>query len=125
MNLEETLDFIHQANEETLFVLWTNPNPIVANEMVFMYTENAKKFSNWEEIMIIVWGATTKLIAEDKQLQERILRMKQLGIRFSACVTCAEDLGVADKIGELGIDLVKWRMPLTDILKGNKKLITI
>ena len=125
MDLEATLKYIEEADDNHLFVLWTNADPVVANEMVFMYTENSMKFNMWEKITVIVWGATTKLVAENTQIQERIKGLQELGVHFSACITCAQDLGVEKDIEALGIDLVKWLRPMTAVLKGNKKLLTV
>lgn len=48
-----------------------------------------------------------------------------MGIHFTACITCAVELGVKEQLESLGVDLVKWLDPLTMVLKKNKKLITI
>lgn len=125
MNLEETLAEIEKADDNHLFILWTNADPVVAHEMVFMYAKNAKKNELWEKMTIIVWGATTKLAAEDLTIQAKIKELQELGIHFTACVSCAKDLGVEDKIEALGIDLIKWLHPMTALLKGNKKLLTV
>ena len=125
MNLEETMQAIQEADDNSLYILWTNADPIAANLMVFMYAENSMKYQKWDAITIIVWGATTKLAAEDPVIQERIKNLQELGVHFSACITCAEELGVTEEIRSLGIDLVKWLNPLTALLKGNKKLLTV
>lgn len=125
MNLEETIQKIKDSDDNTLYILWTNADPVTANLMVFMYAENSMRYQKWDDITIIVWGATTKLVAEDLQIQERIRKLQEMGVHFSACITCAEELGVTEKIRSLGIDLVKWLNPMTELLKGNKKLLTI
>ena len=125
MNLEETLQFIRESGDDALFILWTNADPVTANLMVFMYAVNAMRYQKWNDIMIIVWGATTKLVADDPQIQSKIRALQGLGVRFSACITCAEELGVTESLRSLGIDLVKWLNPLTELLKENKKLITV
>ena len=125
MNLEETIQSIKEADDNTLYILWTNADPVTANLMVFMYAENSMRYQKWDDITIIVWGSTTKLVAENPQIQNKIRELQELGVHFSACITCAEELGVTETIRSLGIDLVKWLNPLTELLKGNKKLITI
>ena len=125
MNLEETLQFIRESGDDALFILWTNADPVTANLMVFMYAENTMRYRKWDNITIIVWGATTKLVADDPQIQSKIRTLQGLGVRFSACITCAEELGVTESLRSLGIDLVKWLNPLTELLKENKKLITV
>lgn len=125
MNLEETLQSIKEADENSLYILWTNADPVAADLMVFMYAGNCMRYHKWEKVTIIVWGATTRLAASDPQIQQKIKELQELGVHFSGCITCAEELGVVDEIRALGIDLVKWLNPLTELLKGNKKLLTV
>lgn len=125
MNLEETLQSIEAAGDESLYILWTNADPLSAEKMVFMYAKNCMLYEQWEKLTIIVWGATTKLVAEDEQIQEQVRYLQSLGVHFTACVTCAKELGVGDKIAALDIDLVKWLKPLTALLKGRKHLLTV
>ena len=125
MNLEETMQSIRESGDETLYILWTNADRVTANLMVFMYAENSMRYHKWDVITIIVWGATTKLVAEDALIQSRIRALQELGVHFTACITCAEELGVADMIRSLNIDLVKWLNPLTALLRGNKHLMTV
>lgn len=125
MNLEQTLEYISETDDNTLFLLWTNADPVTAQLMVFMYAENSMKYHTWENLTIIIWGATAKLAAEDPEIRSKIRMLQEMGVHFSACITCAEELGVKDSLEELGIDLVKWLHPLTAILKGGKKLLTV
>ena len=125
MDLEETLQSIEAAGDESLYILWTNADPLTAEKMVFMYAKNSMLYEQWEKLTIIVWGATTKLVAEDAQIQEQVRYLQSLGVHFTACVTCAKELGVEDKIAALDIDLIKWLKPLTALLKGRKHLITV
>lgn len=125
MNLEQTIQYIKEADDDTLFILWTNADPTAAQLMVFMYTENSIKFNKWKNISVIIWGATTKLTAENKKIQERIRKLQDMGVHFTACITCAEELGVSKDLADLNIDLIKWLEPLTLILKNNKKLLSV
>ncbi len=125
MDLEETVQSIRESGDDALYILWTNADPLTADLMVFMYAENSMRYRKWEALTIIVWGATAKLAAEDAHIRKRIRELQALGVHFSACVTCAEELGVAERLRDLDIDLVKWLNPMTEILKGNKKLMTV
>lgn len=60
------------ANKDRLNILWSNDNFITSEKMVFMYGINARKRDLWKEVTIIVWGATTKLVSENKAIQELI-----------------------------------------------------
>jgi len=111
--------------KEKLYILWTNADPVTSELMVFMYSENAILHKWWDEITIIVWGATSKLISENKNIQKRLKEIADIGVNISACKSCADKLEVADKISELDIELKYWGEPLTKIIKENQKLITI
>ncbi|MCP3953978.1 MAG: DsrE family protein, partial [Desulfobacterales bacterium] len=38
---------------------------------------------------------------------------------------CADQLGVTETLEGLGIEVIYWGVPLTELLKNNEKLITI
>ncbi len=110
---------------EQLYILWTNDNIITAEKMVFMYGFNALKHKWWDKVTIIIWGATTKLVSENKSIQEKIKEMIVGGVKVSACKACADMLGVSDMLLALGIEVKYWGEPLTKILKENERLLTI
>ena len=113
------------SEKKHLYVLWTNDNPITAEKMVFMYTVNSLLKGWWEKVTLIVWGATTKLVSENIEIQNKIKEALKAGVHITACKTCADQLGVSDKLEELGIEVIYWGVPLTDILKNDEKLLTI
>lgn len=91
-----------------LYVLWTNADPVTSDKMVFMYTRNAMLNHWFKEVTLIVWGATQKLVAEDEGVQFRIREMQQAGVHVSACIGCSNQLGLTDKLRELGIEVCGW-----------------
>jgi len=111
-------------NQE-LYILWTNDNIITAEKMVFMYAHNAKLRGWWDDVTVIIWGATAKLTGENPSIQEKLTAMMKDGVKVSACRACAEQLGVAETLESLGIEVKFWGEPLTNLLKENKKLITV
>ncbi len=115
------------ADKNRLHILWTNDNVITAEKMVFMYGVNSKTRGWWDEVTIIVWGATVKLVSENKQIQELIEEAKLEGVHVTVCKRCADQLGVTDILEGLDIDLeiIYQGEPLTKILKDDEKLITI
>jgi len=113
------------SENKHLYVLWTNDNPITAEKMVFMYTINSLIHGWWEKVTLIVWGATTKLVSENAEIQEKIKEALEVGVHITACKACADQLGVTNDLEKLGIEVIYWGVPLTDILKNNEKLLTI
>jgi hypothetical protein len=51
--------------------------------------------------------------------------MMAQGITVEACLTCAENLGVAEALSQLGVNLRSMGQPLTDYLKADEKILTI
>ncbi len=113
------------SDSKHLYVLWTNDNPITAEKMVFMYTINSLIHGWWEKVTLIVWGATTKLVSENKEIQKQIKEALKAGVHVTACKACADQLGVSADLENLGVEVIYWGVPLTDILKNEEKLLTV
>jgi hypothetical protein len=108
-----------------LYVLWTNDNPVTAENMVFMYTINSLKHGWWEKVTLIIWGATAGLVAKDAGVQQLIRNALAAGVHITACKACADQLGVTDTLREMNIEVKYWGLPLTNILKSDEQLLTI
>jgi hypothetical protein len=110
---------------DKLAVLWTSGDPEVAHRVCFMYTHAAKRSGWFKQVQLIVWGPSSKLLSEDKSLQDEVKAMMADGIEVKACKACADSYGVADKLAALGIDVRYMGVPLTNILKASDwKLLT-
>jgi len=110
--------------DDTLVVVWSSADREVARNMVFMYTYNAKKKGWWEHVIIIIWGPSAKLLAEDTHLQGYLEKMKDVGITLEACKACSDDYGVSDDLEKMGVDVKYMGVPLTDYLKQGLHVIT-
>lgn len=108
-----------------LYILWTNESPIASKNMVLMYASNSIKNKWWDKVTVIIWGAPQLLICEDKSIRNMINESKELGVEFSACLSCANELGTKDKLEEYNFEVKRWGALLTDILKNDEKLITV
>ena len=108
------------ADAEKLAVLWTSGDPFVAHKVCFMYTHNAKKAGWWNEVQLIVWGPSSKLLAEDKDLQTAVKAMMADGVVTKACKACADSYGVSDELAALGIEVKYMGKPLTEMLKSDQ-----
>lgn len=112
-------------NPESLYILWTSSEVETFDEMVFMYAFNAKKHTWWDEITVVIWGASARLAGSDELVQLKIKEMVDGGVKVEACKACADDLGVSAKLESLGVVVKYWGQPLTKILKSGAKLIAI
>jgi len=113
------------SDQQKLHILWTNADVLTSQLMVMMYATNSMKNDWWDEVTVIIWGATAKLAAENDTIQQYIKIAQQVGVSFSACEACARQLGVTEKLRELDIEVKFWGGPLTDLLKEDAKLLTV
>jgi len=114
-----------ENNKSKLAVLWTSGDPDVAEKMGFMYTYNAKKQGWFDEVVLIVWGPSAKLLSENKMLQDYVKKMQDAGVVVEACMACAKMYDVDEKLTELGIDVKGMGVPLSNYLKEDWKTLSL
>ena len=107
-----------------LGVVWTSGDSEVAHKVCFMYTHNAKKAKWFDDVRLVIWGPSSRILAGDKKLQATVKQMMQDGVVVQACVVCADMYGVAEKLREMGIEVKPMGKPLSDMLKSDYKVIT-
>lgn len=112
-------------DEHHLHILWTNADPTVFDEMVLMYAVNSLVHGWWEKVTVILWGDTAALAVHDPSVKERITLAMEQGVQFSACITCARELGVEDALREMGLEVISWGPPLTELIKSRAPLLTV
>ncbi len=115
MNAQENAP---ESKVTKLTVLWTSDDPMVAERVALMYTGVAKQYGLFEEVSVIIWGPSAKLVAENKDVQAKLKDMADKGVKLNACVTCANMYGVADQLKALGINVDIMGAPLTNALKA-------
>ena len=107
-----------------LVVLWTSGDPEVAHKVCLMYTHAAGKNKWFDEVRLVVWGPSARLLAADKDLQAKIKTMMGDGIKLEACVACASSYGVSDTLRELGIEVKGMGKPLSNYIQQGWKVLT-
>ena len=114
---EKPADTTKISNKDKLVVVWTSGDKEVAMKMVFMYTFNAKKYEWWEDITLLVWGPSSKLLSEDQDLQDYVKNMLDIDINVLACKGCADLYGVSDELEKLGVTVKYTGVDLTNFIK--------
>ena len=110
---------------DKLVVLWTSGDREVALKMVFMYTYNAKARAWWDDITLVVWGPSAKLLTEDRELQDYMDKIMEAGVTVKACKGCSDQYGVSEELEALGVKVLYIGKELTDYLKEGRKILTI
>jgi len=112
------------SDQSRLLVIWSSRDREIAERMVFMYTHNSLKFGWWEEVVVLVWGPSAALLAEDSKLQAMSVKMQEDGVKFLACKACSDMYGTSEKLKELGVKVSYMGEPLTEMLKSGWTTLT-
>ena len=110
---------------DKLYILWTTDNKDTVLNMLSMYAINSKTNGWWEDVNIIIWGASARLAGNDTQVQTEIAEMINQGVTIEACKDCSDNFGVTEKLTKLGIYVRYMGKPLTDYIKSGEKILTI
>jgi len=113
-----------ETKKEKLAVLWVSGDRDVAEKSCLMYTHAAKRNGWFDEVVLIVWGSSSNLLANDVALQEKVKAMKEDGVILEACISCSNMFGVTEDLKALGIDVKGMGVPLTDYLKSGYHVLT-
>jgi len=109
---------------DTLVVLWSSGDPDVAEKACMMYAHAAKKYNWFKEVILIVWGPSEKLLAENSKLKDKIASMKKDGVIVEACVACSNMYGVTNDLKVCEVDVKGMGVPLTRYLKRGYKIVS-
>lgn len=74
-------------------------------------------------VRLVVWGPSTKLLAENSELQAQIQEVKGAGVELLACKACSDSYGVSEKLASLGGEVMYMGVPLTEYLKSDWALL--
>ena len=110
---------------DKLNILWTTTNKDTIFNMLSMYAINSKTHKWWDEVNVILWGASVKLAGNDSQIQSEILEMINQGLTVEACKDCCDNFEVADTLLKLGVNVRYMGEPLTGYLKKGERVLSI
>ncbi|TVQ09108.1 MAG: DsrE family protein [Bacteroidetes bacterium] len=122
-----TLQAEKQVQDEAsdkLVIVWTSDDPYTAERMVLMYGHAAKTAGWFEEVTLIIWGPSAKMVAENIKIQEKLKAMQNDGVEIRACIVCANMYEVTEELKALGFDVKGMGKPLTEYLKSGAHVLT-
>jgi hypothetical protein len=117
-------DAMKPESADELLIVWTCTDMETVENMVFLYTLNSRLKEWWGSVTLLIWGASARLAAEDKSIQEQLALMNEAGVRIIACRKCAENMGVAKKLESLGVEVFFTGKFLTEWIKSGKAFLT-
>ena len=89
---------------DKLLIVWSSSDVEVAKKMVLLYSSVILPRGYWDEAHLMIWGPSSKLLAENTELQEMVKNIAETGVALSTCVVCSDDYGVTEQLRELGVD---------------------
>jgi len=110
---------------EKINILWTTTNRDTITNMILMYSTNTRQHGLWDEVNVIIWGGSAKLIGENVDVQAEVSEMIEKGVHVEACQACAEKYGAVETLRNLGVDVKFMGKPLTDYIKNGEKILTL
>ena len=105
------------AEPGTLAVLWTSGDPDVAHRVGLMYAHAAKTNGWFDEVRLIIWGPSQRILVGDKDLKAKVDQMRADGVIVEACIACASSFGLVETIEAMGIPVKGMGGPLTAFLR--------
>ena len=100
-----------------LFIVLASGDKEVALEMALFYPVTVAKEKYMEEVKVILFGPSEKLVARDKKVQKRIKTLQEAGVKVSACKYCSDRMGISEKLEELGITVEYVSSGIAQMLK--------
>ncbi|MCY1153074.1 MAG: hypothetical protein PQJ49_08555 [Sphaerochaetaceae bacterium] len=108
-----------------LNILWTTDNEATIISFLELYTVNSMKREWWDEIHIVIWGGSTKLIYESEKMQAVVKNMIENKIIVEACKHCCDRYNATEVLENLGVDVKYMGEPLTEYLKSGDSFFTL
>ncbi|MCP4151292.1 MAG: DsrE family protein [bacterium] len=112
------------AKKTDQLIVWTSADREVGMNVVGMYGFYSKKMKWMDNVHILIWGPSGKLILKDKELQAKIKELQGIGVEFLACKGCADIYKISDKLKALGIDVKYAGQYLADAQKNGWFVLT-
>lgn len=109
---------------DKLVIVWTSDDPYLAERMVLMYAHAAKSNGWFNEVTLIIWGPSAKMVSENLKIQKKLKAMQKDGVEIQACIACASAYDVVEDLKNLDFEVKGMGKPLTDYLKSDAKVLT-
>lgn len=106
-------------------ILWTTDNKETALHMVCLYAHNALLKGWMDEVEVLVWGASQRLIAEDAEVRAKVEAMITDGVKVVACLKCADSLEITAPLQTCGINVHYTGELLSSWINSGESVISV
>ena len=116
---------IEEVSDRHLHIIWANGDPVTSEDMVLMYAHNSILNGWWDRVTVVLWGAPQQTIFNNESVLLKLRLARNSGVEFSACVSCAIDLGLMEKLEEEQIETIRWGQKLSLLLQNGKHVLVV
>ena len=107
-----------------VFVVLSSGDREVALEVGLVYPLNAAKKKWMDEVKLIIFGPSEKIVAYDTEVQGRIKELQEVGVEVMACKWCSDRMGISQTLEGIGIKVVHVGSVISDLLRDGWASLT-
>ena len=100
-----------------VFVVLSSGDREVALEVGLVYPLNAAKKKWMDEVKVIIFGPSEKIVAHDAEVQGRIKELQEVGVEVMACKWCSDRMGISQILEGVGIKVVYVGSIMSELLR--------
>ena len=100
-----------------VFVVLSSGDREVALEVGLVYPLNAAKKKWMDEVKVVIFGPSERIVAYDAEVQGRIKDLQAVGIEVMACKWCSDRMGISQKLEDMGIKVVYVGSIMSELLR--------
>ncbi|KFZ25706.1 MAG: hypothetical protein KQ78_02082 [Candidatus Izimaplasma bacterium HR2] len=109
-----------------VLVVWKSNNDIDIHNFVIPYCYNAVMHEWFDEVELLIWGASQEKVMEDTVIQQRVANLVKNNVTVYACKMCSDNVGASEVLKGLGVNVRYTGDLLSDRLKDKDyEVITI
>jgi len=88
-------------NKLLLVISTDNPDSILKFPLLYGGVSLPRGY--WEEVHIMFWGASILQARDNESIRTKVIQMQEGGVKFSACIVCAEEYDAVESLEAIGI----------------------
>lgn len=100
-----------------VLIVWKSNNETDANAFLVPYAYNAKTREWFDDVEVLIWGASQELVLENTIIQQRVQNLIKNDVKVKACKMCAEKTGAVELLESIGVEVFYTGVYLTEKLK--------
>ena len=110
---------------DKLNILWTTGNKNQVFTMLNTFASKSEKNDWCNDVNVIIYGVSAKLVGTDKKVQSEILNMINHGVNVEAFKDSCDNFGVTETLLELGINVRYMGKPMNEYIQSGQRILTI